>query len=146
RKPAEAPASECAGRYCRLRQEGRFSQLHLESDHSTSHPESPIWTPRARSHRTERDGELPASSFLLPDGSTKAPSRGYRAAIDAALRSSLTRDVPFRDTPAGSTSLFMLSLRVRPRSRGVPREARDAPEDLPEQARRQVALGKLEDE
>jgi len=33
-----------------------------------------------------------------------------------------------------------------PRSGGEPRESLDAPEDLPKQAPRQVALGKLQDE
>jgi hypothetical protein len=40
-----------------------------------------------------------------------------------------------------------LSLRVRPsRSRWVPRESLDAPEDLPKERRRQVALRQLQDE
>src|SRR5215468_6683565 len=38
RDPAEAPASECAGRHCRLRQEGRFSQPPLEFDHTGYQP------------------------------------------------------------------------------------------------------------
>src|SRR5262245_11047531 len=38
REPADAPASEFAGRYCGLRQEGRFSQPHIEFDHTGYQP------------------------------------------------------------------------------------------------------------
>jgi hypothetical protein len=55
----------------------------------------------------------PTSSFLLPEGSTTALLARCGAAIDTVLRNLLTPVVPFRDTPAGSTSLFMFSLRVQ---------------------------------
>ena len=72
----------------------------------------------------------------------------YGAAIDAVLRSSLTPGLPFTDTPAGSTSLFMLSLHVQAAvTSGATRgESPDAPENLHEQVRRQVALSELQDE
>ena len=54
----------------------------------------------------------------------------------------VTRPMLFRDTDAVLTSLPR-----RPRCTGsgrVPRESLDAPDDLPKEALRQVALGQLE--
>jgi hypothetical protein len=53
----------------------------------------------------------------------------------------------FRDTSAGSTlAPHRLRARVGSRSRRMPRESRNVPEDLPKERRCQVALGQLEDE
>jgi hypothetical protein len=101
----------------------------------------------ARSHRIERDGQLPASSFLLPDGSAKALLAECGAVIDAGLRSSLIRSSFFRDTTADPTSLFMSSVQCAGRSSGrVPGQSLDTRENLPKERRRQVAFGQLQDE
>src|SRR5262249_31990687 len=81
-----------------------------------------------------------------PRGRQKALLARYRAAIDAGRRSSLTRssvsETPWRIRPRSSYPRSMCG----PGSGRVPRQSLDAPENLPNQPRRQVALGKRQDE
>src|SRR5262249_29052999 len=55
----------------------------------------------------------PTSSFLLPDVSANAPSREVRGCHRRRTSEFAHPGLLFTDTPAGSTSLFMLSLRVQ---------------------------------
>ena len=92
---------------------------------------------------TERAGP-PPSSLLLPEGSTNAFLQRCGAAIDPGTRSWLTPVGPFRDTPAGLTSLLMPSRRVSAAIRwGATRVARYAQESA-EERRGQVTLRQVE--
>src|SRR2546428_12224635 len=73
-------------------------------------------------------------------------SRGAREADGPSSEGLPSATLRPRDTPAKSAPLFP-SLRARPsRSRGVPCESLDAPDNLPKKSRRQVALRQLQDE
>jgi hypothetical protein len=66
---------------------------------------------------------------------------------DLTFPGSVTPTVGFRDTPARSLPLIALVLSMRRSgSARVPRESLDGPGDLPKQAPRQAALGKLDRE
>src|SRR5713101_6122578 len=73
-------------------------------------------------------------------------SRGAREADGPSSEGLPSATLRPRDTPAKCAPLFP-SLRARPsRSRGVPCEALDAPDNLSKKSRRQVALRQLQDE
>ncbi len=99
------------------------------------------WPPHGGVHGTAR----PVGQFVRPFGHVDGDhSRDAWAVCGPVLLNLVTTTAPFRDTPADRRS-SLPHLRVSdPRSRGVPRESLDTPEDLPKEGPGQVTLGKLE--
>jgi hypothetical protein len=108
-------------------------------------PESPIWPCSARSHGIERAGGPQPALSSFSTGPQEPCSRGAGCHRCPTSEFAPPRG-PFQRHPRSVDLTHALAPLRGPRSGRVPRQSLDAPNNLPEQARRQVALGELQDE